>query len=341
MEIDQLADLTRFPNYFDYISFYTIYCKFWELDSDHDLLLRREDLMRYENYSLSSRIVDRIFEVCRFSPPSVKSSAKSASATSIGAGGAAGALSSFLNESRFSVEFGGFGGPADLAPAFEMPLSYQDFVYFILSEVDTTSCSSIEMWFQCLDCDGDGVLSAHDLHHLYEEQLYRMEYATMDVLPFEHMYTQLLDMVRPANLNGITLRELKESGQSADIFHLLFNLNRFESDEQRYPLDSTTQKIIVSGGEEEKAAEEAASNAVVAIPASTPEQEREKSLRELHRSTWYQWALAQYQAALGEEAGDDDVNASATPSSHDEDGDDDDEDEDSVSDSDEAPASQT
>lgn len=38
-----------------------IYCRFWELDQDHDFLLDREDLMRYGNHALTYRIVDRIF----------------------------------------------------------------------------------------------------------------------------------------------------------------------------------------------------------------------------------------------------------------------------------------
>ena len=35
--------------------------QFWELDTDHDFLISREDLLRYGNHSLTYRIVDRIF----------------------------------------------------------------------------------------------------------------------------------------------------------------------------------------------------------------------------------------------------------------------------------------
>lgn len=47
--------------YFSYEHFYVIYCKFWELDSDHDFLIDKEDLLRYGNHALTYRIVDRIF----------------------------------------------------------------------------------------------------------------------------------------------------------------------------------------------------------------------------------------------------------------------------------------
>lgn len=47
--------------YFSYEHFYVIYCKFWELDSDHDFLIDKEDLLRYGNHALTYRIVERMF----------------------------------------------------------------------------------------------------------------------------------------------------------------------------------------------------------------------------------------------------------------------------------------
>jgi serine/threonine-protein phosphatase 2A regulatory subunit B'' len=37
-----------------------IYCKFWELDTDHDLFISADVLLKYDNCALSSKIVDRI-----------------------------------------------------------------------------------------------------------------------------------------------------------------------------------------------------------------------------------------------------------------------------------------
>lgn len=47
--------------YFSYEHFYVIYCKFWELDTDRDFLIEKENLVRYGNHALTYRIVDRIF----------------------------------------------------------------------------------------------------------------------------------------------------------------------------------------------------------------------------------------------------------------------------------------
>lgn len=40
--------------------------QFWELDTDHDFFICKEDLLRYGNHSLTYRIVDRIFSQVTF-----------------------------------------------------------------------------------------------------------------------------------------------------------------------------------------------------------------------------------------------------------------------------------
>ena len=45
-------------------STFTYYCRFWELDGDHDFLIDKEDLLRYGNHALTYR-VDRVFAEAR------------------------------------------------------------------------------------------------------------------------------------------------------------------------------------------------------------------------------------------------------------------------------------
>jgi len=59
--VDAEEDINKVLKYFSYEHFYVVYCKFWELDTDHDFLIDREDLLRYGNHALTYRIVDRIF----------------------------------------------------------------------------------------------------------------------------------------------------------------------------------------------------------------------------------------------------------------------------------------
>ncbi|KAH9285751.1 Serine/threonine-protein phosphatase 2A regulatory subunit B'' subunit alpha [Echinococcus granulosus] len=54
-------DINLVTQYFSYEHFYVIYCKFWELDTNHDLIISKADLARHNNYAISERMIDRIF----------------------------------------------------------------------------------------------------------------------------------------------------------------------------------------------------------------------------------------------------------------------------------------
>ncbi|GLU03690.1 hypothetical protein SLE2022_208760 [Rubroshorea leprosula] len=60
-QADEEDDINKVLRYFSYEHFYVIYCKFWELDTDHDFYIDKESLIKYGNYALTYRIVDRIF----------------------------------------------------------------------------------------------------------------------------------------------------------------------------------------------------------------------------------------------------------------------------------------
>ena len=150
-ELDAEQDINRVLRYFSYEHFYVIYCKFWELDNDHDFLLERHDLIRYGCHCLTYQIVDRIFEVAV--------------------------------EPKEGPENG--------------KMNYEEFVWFILSEEDKTTDASIEYWFKCIDLDGDGVLSSHDMRSFYEGQLERMENTSCEPVLFEDVICQLHDLIQP------------------------------------------------------------------------------------------------------------------------------------------------
>eukprot|EP01017_Pseudomicrothorax_dubius_P007162 TRINITY_DN12175_c0_g2_i12.p1 TRINITY_DN12175_c0_g2~~TRINITY_DN12175_c0_g2_i12.p1 ORF type:complete len:417 (-),score=102.99 TRINITY_DN12175_c0_g2_i12:55-1305(-) len=61
MHVDREEDINKVRNYFSYEHFYVLYCKFWELDTDHDFLISKDDFSRYAGYTLSKKVLDRIF----------------------------------------------------------------------------------------------------------------------------------------------------------------------------------------------------------------------------------------------------------------------------------------
>lgn len=42
--LEQEEDVNQLTEFFSYEHFYVIYCKFWELDTDHDLYIDQKDL---------------------------------------------------------------------------------------------------------------------------------------------------------------------------------------------------------------------------------------------------------------------------------------------------------
>jgi serine/threonine-protein phosphatase 2A regulatory subunit B'' len=114
-------------------------------------------------------------------------------------------------------------------------MSYEDFVYFILAEEDKSSEPSLEYWFKCVDLDGNGVITSNEMQFFFEEQLHRMECITQEAVLFSDILCQIIDMIGPEKENCITLQDLKGSKLSANVFNILFNLNKFMAFETRDP----------------------------------------------------------------------------------------------------------
>lgn len=67
-----------------------------------------------------------------------------------------------------------FSGAVTQSKSKTKQMTYQEFVFFLISEEDKKSETSIEYWFRCLDLDGDGFLSLYELEYFYEEQVTKL-----------------------------------------------------------------------------------------------------------------------------------------------------------------------
>lgn len=47
--LEEEEDINQITDYFSYEHFYVIYCKFWELDSDHDLYISQATHSQYND----------------------------------------------------------------------------------------------------------------------------------------------------------------------------------------------------------------------------------------------------------------------------------------------------
>ncbi|KAM6986744.1 serine/threonine-protein phosphatase 2A regulatory subunit B'' subunit beta isoform 2-T2 [Aplochiton taeniatus] len=212
--LDQEDDVNQLTEFFSYEHFYVIYCKFWELDTDHDLYIDQKDLARHNDQAISHKMIERIFS------------------------------GTVTRDRRLRKEG---------------RLSYADFVWFLISEEDKKSDTSIEYWFRCMDLDGDGVLSMYELEHFYEEQCQKLETMAIEPLPFEDCLCQMLDLVKPEVEGKITLRDLKRCKLSHVFFDTFFNIEKYLDHEQKDPF-SVEREVETDGQEisdwEKYAAEE-------------------------------------------------------------------------------------
>ncbi|NXY91100.1 P2R3B phosphatase, partial [Alcedo cyanopectus] len=186
--LEEEADINQLTDYFSYEHFYVIYCKFWELDTDHDLYIDRKDLARHNDHAISSRMIERIF-------------------------------SGAVTRGRKAQKDG--------------KISYADFVWFLISEEDKKTPTSIEYWFRCMDLDGDGALSMYELEYFYQEQCQKLENMAIEPLPFEDCLCQMLDLVKPQCEGKITLHDLKRCKLTNVFFDTFFNIEKYLDQEQR------------------------------------------------------------------------------------------------------------
>ncbi|XP_042190218.1 serine/threonine-protein phosphatase 2A regulatory subunit B'' subunit beta isoform X2 [Callorhinchus milii] len=201
--LEEEEDINQLTEFFSYEHFYVIYCKFWELDTDHDLYIDQKDLARHNDDAISNRMVERIFS---------------------------GAVT------------------RDKKPHKERKIGYADFVWFLISEEDKTTQTSIEYWFRCMDLDGDGVLSMYELNYFYEDQCKKLECMSIEPLPFEDCLCQLLDLVKPVCEGKITLHDLKKCKMANVFFDTLFNIDKYLEHEQKDPF--SIQRDVESDGPE-------------------------------------------------------------------------------------------
>ncbi|KAI9279839.1 hypothetical protein BY458DRAFT_13302 [Sporodiniella umbellata] len=55
-------DLNKIRNCFSYKYFYVLYCRFWAIDQDHDLLITKNDLLNYNGGILSDRLINQVIQ---------------------------------------------------------------------------------------------------------------------------------------------------------------------------------------------------------------------------------------------------------------------------------------
>ncbi|KAJ3120091.1 Serine/threonine-protein phosphatase 2A regulatory subunit B'' subunit alpha [Nowakowskiella sp. JEL0407] len=293
-------DINKGRNMFSYKHFYVIYCKFWELDTDHDMLISPKSLMTYDHNAISRRVIRRVVEYAHARNKENQGKAIGSRTSLIPVTGSRTRLNNFpsgkskdesqllSDESDINMEFEETDesddeddGVAEANVTFDEnapTFTYRDFIWFILSVEDKKTPQGIEFWFRMLDRDGDGVLSLHELRYFYEEQWKRMLNGRMsDPWKFNDFVCSILDLVKPRDSERclITLQDIKKSGNAALFFDKIFDMRKYEIYMRRidpmfremddlWTLDGSGKRIKLEGWEKfaERAYDELASEEI-------------------------------------------------------------------------------
>lgn len=174
-QLDEENDINLARDFFSYNHFYVIWCLFWELDEDEDSQLQKDDILRYGQYGLTARVVDRIWTL------------------------------------RHDRESEG--------------MAYNDFVYFLLAEEDKQCAPALQYWFHVLDIDGDGAINRQDMLYFYEDLVVRLEAMGEEVVAFDEVVNELVDIAKPAERGRLRLADIKKSSLGYNIFSALTNVS--------------------------------------------------------------------------------------------------------------------
>jgi len=204
ISVDEEEDINKVTDYFSYEHFYVLFCRFYELDTDRDGKISREDLLKYGEHGLSKAIVDRVFQVGR---------------------------------RPFEM--------VDGAVVDRSTMTYEDFIFFMLSEEDKTNPISLNYWFRCVDLDENGVIVLMELKYFYEIQEHRMECLGHEIVNFRDLICQMWDLIRLGDKKCILLSDFKHPHAMKTggvLFDTLFNLNKFIGFEQRDPFSERQKR---------------------------------------------------------------------------------------------------
>lgn len=139
--LEHEEDINQVTAYFSYEHFYVIYCKFWELDRDHDLFIDKTDLTKHNDHGKEKKkkrektLYDILYKFLKL---------KFFNSSSL-----VPALSKRMIARIFSgaVTRGGVKSGNGVQQSQDK-MSYTEFVWFLLSEEDKNHPTAIEYWFR-------------------------------------------------------------------------------------------------------------------------------------------------------------------------------------------------
>lgn len=123
-------------------------------------------------------------------------------------------------------------------------LTYLDFIYFYLSDINKMNKMSLRYWFHCCDFDGNGMIPLSLCERIYNKNqyerfliAYKDTNGRVDVLPSNSMMEYLINKLNPIHNNLLiiddfinNIHQLLDSGH---FFNALCNVSQYVRHEER------------------------------------------------------------------------------------------------------------
>ena len=123
-------------------------------------------------------------------------------------------------------------------------MSYEDFIYYMISEEDKTSPTSIKYWFKVIDLNNEGFITKKEMEYFYEEQIEKLKNNKKEVMKFKDVFNKIKSLVPPKMENKWYLQNFLDNPKNSSIvFNMLLNMNKINNKEK----DSLIIKEIENG----------------------------------------------------------------------------------------------
>jgi len=111
------------------------------------------------------------------------------------------------------------------------PMQFNDWIFFLLAQVDTVCQSALDYWFTVLDTEDDGFLCLGELQPFYKDAvdlLTSCGVVGLQVVSWDHLASQLLDTTGPPNYErGWSRAQLRANAKIPHLINAFINIFRF------------------------------------------------------------------------------------------------------------------
>ena len=109
-------------------------------------------------------------------------------------------------------------------------MGYEDFIYYMISEEDKTSPTSIKYWFKVIDLNNEGIITKKEMEYFYEEQIEKLKNNKKEVMEFKDVLKKIINLIPPEKENKWSLQNFLDNPENSSIvFNMLLNMNKINN----------------------------------------------------------------------------------------------------------------